>query len=322
MSVTDPRQRAALEQAVQWYTLLQSGAAGPQDHLGWQHWLQQGAANQWAWQQIERLQQRLKGVPVAVAGRTLELAGQAQHNTRRTVLKGVALLLGGSSLGWLGHDQMQNGAWLADYHTTVGQRLPVTLADGGLLMLNTSSAADVRYDAQQRLVHLRRGEVMVTTAGDPAGRPFFVQTAHGRVQALGTRFSVRLLDGQTQVAVFEHQVRITPTHGQPLLLQPGQYSRFSAAGADPAQPLAAEQDAWTQGLLVVNEQRLDTLVAELARYRSGWLRCAPSVAGLRVSGTFPVDDTDKALRAITSVLPVSIERRTRYWVTVSALHAG
>ncbi|MFF7063835.1 FecR domain-containing protein [Pseudomonas sp. NPDC008258] len=319
MSVTDPGQRKALEQAVQWYTLLQSGSAGPQDQLGWQHWLQQGAANQWAWQQIERLQQRLQGVPAAVAGRTLELAGQAQHNTRRSVLKGVALMLGGSSLGWLGVDQLENGAWLADYHTAVGQRLPVVLADGGQLMLNTDSAADVRYDAHQRLVHVRRGEVMVTTAGDPAGRPFFVQTAQGRVQALGTRFSVRLLGGETHVAVFEHQVRITPAHGRPLLLQPGQYCQFTATGATPAEPLPAEQDAWTQGLLVANEQRLDALLAELARYRSGWLRCDPSVARLRVSGTFPVDDTDKALRAIASVLPIGIMRRTRYWVTVSGL---
>ncbi|PRN01836.1 hypothetical protein A0O30_26085 [Pseudomonas sp. LLC-1] len=322
MSVTDPRQRAALEQAVQWYTLLQSGAASPQDHLGWHHWLQQGAANLWAWQQIERLQQRLQSVPAAVAGRTLDLAGQAKHNTRRSVLKGVALMLGGSSLGWLGVDQLENGVWLADHHTAVGQRLPVALADGGQLMLNTDSAADVRYDAQQRLVNLRHGEVMVTTASDPAGRPFFVQTVHGRVQALGTRFSVRLLKRQTQVCVFEHQVRIAPDHGQPLLLQPGQRCRFSAAFADSAQSLDASQDAWTQGLLVANEQLLAELVAELGRYRRGWLRCDPAVAGLRVSGTFPVDDTDKALRAITSVLPIDIVHRTRYWVTVSARHTG
>lgn len=322
MSVTDPRQRAALEQAVQWYTLLQSGAASPQDHLGWQHWLQQGAANLWAWQQIERLQQRLQSVPAAVAGRTLDLAGQAKHNTRRSVLKGVALMLGGSSLGWLGVGQLENGVWLADHHTAVGQRLPVALADGGQLMLNTDSAADVSYDAQQRLVNLRHGEVMVTTASDPAGRPFFVQTVHGRVQALGTRFSVRLLKRQTQVCVFEHQVRIAPDHGQPLLLQPGQRCRFSAAFADSAQSLDASQDAWTQGLLVANEQPLGTLLAELGRYRRGWLRCDPAVAGLRVSGTFPVDDTDKALRAITSVLPIDIVHRTRYWVTISARHTG
>ncbi|ATP50933.1 FecR domain-containing protein [Pseudomonas sp. ITEM 17296] len=322
MTLVDPRQREALEQAVQWYTLLQSGSAGPQDHLGWQHWLQQTAANQWAWQQIEHLQQRLQGIPASVGCRTLDLASQAQLNTRRKVIKGVALLLGGSALGWASYDQVHNGIWLADYRTRVGQRLPVTLADGGQLLLNTDSAADVRYDAQQRLVRLRQGEVMVTTASDPAGRPFFVQTLHGRVQALGTRFAVRVMQGQTQVEVFEHQVRILPSHGQPLLLQPGQFSRFSAAQVAAAKPLAAEQDAWTQGLLVANEQRLGDFIPELARYRSGWLRCDPAVAALRVSGTFPVDDTDKALRAITSVLPVSIERRTRYWVTVSELNTA
>ena len=69
-------------------------------------------------------------------------------------------------------------------------------------------------------------------------------------------------------------------------------------------------------MLVANEQRLDHFLAELGRYRTGWLRCDPAIAGLRISGAFALNDTDQALQALTTSLPVRIEETTRYWVTV------
>ncbi|TBU78332.1 FecR domain-containing protein [Phytopseudomonas daroniae] len=316
MSMIDAQQRAALEQAAHWYTRLQCETAAPADHAAWQAWLHAAPVNHWAWQQAERLQQRLQRVPSDLTGRTLDLAGQARHDSRRSVLKGFALLLGGSAVGWTGYRQANDGPWLADYRSTVGERLPVALADGGQLLLNTDSAVDVRYDARQRLIRLRQGEVMITTAADPQKRPFYVQTPHGQIQALGTRFSVRLEDGRSEVAVYEHQVRITPSQGQPALLEPGQHSGFTSFGVRPAQPLDATQSAWSKGLLVANDQRLDAFLAELSRYRHGWLRCDPAIASLRISGTFRLDDSEQTLRAIASALPVRIEQRTRYWVTV------
>ncbi|MFD2980294.1 iron dicitrate transport regulator FecR, partial [Klebsiella pneumoniae] len=81
-------------------------------------------------------------------------------------------------------------------------------------------------------------------------------------------------------------------------------------------PTTPGQDAWSNGLLVANRQRLDDFLAELGRYRQGWLRCDPAIAGLRISGTFSIDDTDSALRALEASLPVQRLERTRYWVTV------
>ena len=43
------------------------------------------------------------------------------------------------------------------------------------------------------------------------------------------------------------------------------------------------------------------------------------VAALRVTGSFQLDDTDAALALVAHALPVRIERRTRYWVTVVAV---
>ncbi|MFP6848884.1 MAG: FecR domain-containing protein [Pseudomonas sp.] len=316
MSMINAQQHAALEQAAQWYARLQCETAQPSDHAAWQSWLQDAPLNDWAWQQAERLQQRLQHIPSRIAGRTLDLAAKTHYNSRRNVLKGFALLLGGSAIGWTGYRQASDGPWLADYRSEIGQRLPVTLADGGQLLLNTDSALDVRYDARQRLIHLRQGEVMISTASDDANRPFYVQTPQGLIQALGTRFSVKIEDNQTHVAVYEHRVRITPTRGLATLLEPGQQSAFTNLESDITQPLDAAQGAWSKGLIIANNQRLDAFLAELGRYRHGWLRCDPAIAGLRISGTFRLDDSAQTLRAVASALPVRIEQRSRYWITV------
>ena len=42
------------------------------------------------------------------------------------------------------------------------------------------------------------------------------------------------------------------------------------------------------------------------------------VADLRITGSFPLQDTDLALNALLPTLPVKIERHTAWWVTVVA----
>ena len=58
------------------------------------------------------------------------------------------------------------------------------------------------------------------------------------------------------------------------------------------------------------------LLAELSRYRRGRISCAPEVADLRVSGTYHIGDTDRALAFLAQTLPVRVRYWTRYWVTV------
>ena len=61
---------------------------------------------------------------------------------------------------------------------------------------------------------------------------------------------------------------------------------------------------------------LHALIAELNRYRPGRLRCHPAVGQLRVSGAFPLRDTDASLDLLRKTLPVDIGRSSRWWVTV------
>ncbi|MNT94542.1 fec operon regulator FecR [compost metagenome] len=52
----------------------------------------------------------------------------------------------------------------------------------------------------------------------------------------------------------------------------------------------------------------------LARHRVGHLGVDPRVAGLRVTGTLPLADTDQALLALTAAVPVEVVWTTRWWV--------
>ncbi len=61
------------------------------------------------------------------------------------------------------------------------------------------------------------------------------------------------------------------------------------------------------------------VIATLSRYRNGVLRCDPAVAGLRLSGTFPLKNTDAILNVIAQTLPVKIQSITRYWINISPL---
>ena len=98
-------------------------------------------------------------------------------------------------------------------------------------------------------------------------------------------------------------------------------SKYSPASPRAAAPFAPVDDSaalWEQGMLVARDQPLAEVLAELARYRHGLLRCDPEVAGLHVSGALSVADTDQALNALELTLPVRVSRLSRYWVTVSA----
>lgn len=178
---------------------------------------------------------------------------------------------------------------------------------------------DVAYTPEIRLLSLHAGEILVETAADRMVPPraFVVHTAHGHVRALGTRFTVRTDARGTRVAVLRDAVEIAAGPGT-VVVREGQRVRFTVAALGTPDRLDEAETSWTGGALIVSDWRLGDLVAELARYRSGHLGCGAPVAGLRVSGAFPLHDTDRALAALEQSLPVRITRRTRFWVSVEA----
>ena len=129
---------------------------------------------------------------------------------------------------------------------------------------------------------------------------------------------VRQEQAATRLSVTEGTVSIAPLAGTGAVVA-GAGQRFEV-GEYAARALEApdmDAAAWADGLIVTRGMRLADFLAEVSRYRNGRLACSESIADLRLSGVYRLDDTDKLLELLTRTLPVEVHR-TRWWVTVQA----
>lgn len=315
---------AVRDQAIDWFTQAQSGDMSAAQAENLQRWRQADPEHERAWQRLagisRQLQQRSTVLSNPLARNTLSKTRLVEAD-RRQLLK---LLFGAGLLGgaaWQVSDSFWLQSTLADYHTGIGERRHHTLADGTKVWLNTRTLLDVRFSAQERQLILRQGEVDLLTGSDPAGRPLLVYTGEARLQPLGTRFTVRR-DNDTQgtlLAVSNGRVAAQLASGGDTQVVPaGFQTRIDHARIQPLQPASQAENAWVDGFIVAERMRLGDFVEELARYRLGVLRCDPAVADLRLTGSYPLADPARILSMLEQSLPVRVEQRTPWWVTITA----
>lgn len=313
---------AVLEQAAEWYARLRDGKAGHREQAAWQAWLHAAEEHRAAWRYVEDISGSFAVLhdtpePRQTAS-TLCSANDRLHLRRRT-LASIAMLASGSLLGWLGWREALLPAsllaWTADYRTGTGEQRDITLADGTHLWLNTASAVNVDFTGEVRRITLMDGEIHMATARD--ARPFLVDTPHGRLRALGTRFNVRLDGDETRLAVYQGAVEIrTAATGATTVIPAGKQAGFTAEHIHEPKSADLAREAWTQGALVADNIALREVVRELRRYRQGHLGIADEVANLTVYGNFPVQDTDRVLAMLASALPIRIEQRHAWWTSI------
>jgi len=306
--------REVLEQAAEWLALLSSGGATAEDHSRLAHWRAAHPTHENAWLRAQALLGTLEGLPPALARPSL---GRTVSASRRNALKRLVLaaLLAPGAVVLVREAPWQ--PWLAEYRSGTGELREVALRGGGLLTLDTASAANVQVEGQSCRIELVAGRVFVAC---PAGEAITLASAGGELRTWGASFSASLRDRATDVEVFDGRVALHPAQGVAQELAAGKAARLGAAGVEAPRDTAAAAAAaaWRQGMLVAEGMRLDVLLAELSRYRRGWLRCAPEVAALEVAGAFPLLDTDRALALLQASLPVRVRSVGPYWVQVAA----
>ncbi|MFO2466441.1 FecR domain-containing protein [Pseudomonas sp. 15FMM2] len=313
-----------VEQAIQWMITLRFNTADDANAAVFERWLASDPQNACAWERVAAMSDDFSQLPAQLGRRTLD--GARRRIGRRESLKLLGLCAGAAGLTWLGRDYTPLPGLLAEYRTTLGERRWVDLHDGSRIQLNSASAIDTAFDVHRRLVQLRQGEILINTGPDrDTARPFWVQTHNGYLRALGTHFVVReepqgtlLAVRQGRVAVFANDSASHPRQ----ILNPGEAVLFTAGSIRTPVPSGLDPWAWSDGVISAHNMRLDAFLAELGRYRNGLLRCSEAVAGLRVSGTYQLDDTDQVLNLVARTLPVSVTYRSRYWVTVAPRDAA
>lgn len=202
-----------------------------------------------------------------------------------------------------------------EFATARGERRTVRLADGTAITLNTDSAVHVGYVAEQRLVHLLRGQALFEVAKDPH-RPFVVQAGEKQITALGTIFEVRLFESdRMKVTLVEGKVVVDEVADEladnapvmvPSVLAPGD----ALVVADRARPIRLKVDVdrqlrWRDGFVEFADATLAEAATEMNRYSDKQIVIGDRAVGrLRVSGVFRTGNPERFAAIVGELLPV------------------
>lgn len=325
-----PSRRELEEVASTWLARRDAGldAASEREFA---HWLTKDPAHQAAWERVNRAWDAILPAVRSGAGPAMvrELGRRKQRRQRRLAILAVACLavaFGGLTLKFrhsvtpisvVAKATPDNGG----VQVTRPERR--VLEDGTVVELNTGAQIAVTYTQQERKVTLLSGEAHFTVVHNPV-RPFEVDAAGVAVHDVGTQFSVRLKSAVTEVLVTEGEVKVdaptvtsnAPTTA-PVIVTAG--NRLSIRLHEPASALAAvpatPEDtrtwlAWRGPRLVLSDTSLGDAVTALNRENALQISVAdPSLARMRLSGTFRADNAEGFVRLLETGYGVRSERQ-------------
>ncbi|NAT79026.1 iron dicitrate transport regulator FecR [Dickeya dadantii] len=285
-------------------------ACSERERRAWRSWLESDDRHQLAWRQVEQIQARFQ----TPDNRLISSVLSRQGRERRSALKLLVLagLTGtvGYSLPWR--------SYAADYRTGVGERRQLTLAQGVQVWLNTDSALNVRHQNDELVLQLLSGELLLERE-DGENTPLWLETGQGRVMPASVcKLSLRTWEQRSCLAVFggEAYLQLAAGADRRLRLPAGQEVTYSREQWQPPVAVLTFRQSWSSGVLVADNMRLDQLIGEIARYQRLHFQLDDDVAALRISGVFPLQDTERLFNALTKTLPITLSHRFHWWVTI------
>ncbi len=305
------------EEATRWIARLRSDEADGLDKASFSRWLNRSPDHEQAfdaaiadWQTVAALQYS-----------AIAQAGLRRPDTQTTTSwlwhwQGAAIasfaLVAVLTAGYF--QQMSDSAATASQHfaTARGEQRLIKLEDGSEIKLNTDSSIHVEYSEAKRFLILDKGEAFFKVASNRA-RPFVVNVGDGTVTAVGTAFGINRTAGNIEVTVLEGIVSVKEKETQPQikpesrLVKADERLTLDKQGLSEVRSANATQYlAWKDSLLVLENQPLPTALAELNRYLDTPVDAThPSLARLKVSGTFSLQTPESTLAALVTTFNLS-----------------
>jgi transmembrane sensor len=254
-----------------------SGEASESEVRACERWRRESPDNERTYQEFLRAWEMAalhdSHTPIPPPPPTERIIEQAEHRRRHAIPLRPATARRIRPWAWMAAAVMlavAGGARLlrtAPRHVIIaaaGETPTVALADGSIVRLGPGSRLLVS-DADERHVRLD-GTAFFAVATD-SSRPFTVETAAGRAEALGTRFEIRSAADSLRLVVVEGRVRLS-TDGLQVVAHAGEASRIKGR-AGPSTPQAADVWQlldWPQGLLIFQATPLREALREIGGY--------------------------------------------------------
>lgn len=312
--------------AVDWFLRRSAAPLSRADAAAFQAWIEASPENQDAYLAVETFWSGT--AQLETLSRFEEKRRQILKDvdrgrvTRRAGMFSIAALVAGVTgagvYGFMAPKRLVNQS----FRTAVGQQATVTLPDGSVVTLNTDTVVRTRADGERRLVYLDRGQAYFKVAKDRR-HPFVVTAAGRTVTALGTAFDLRVDGGALKVVLIEGKVRVEalaepaakPAVRSPVAMEPAAAPALPVRSTEmePGSQLVALGDgdwrltraniaretSWVHGKIMIDNEPLGDVVAELNRYSTRKIVIAdPHLAEQQISGVYEPGEIEEFAKAL------------------------
>ncbi len=239
------------------------------------------------------------------------------------------------------------------YLTGIGKLNHTLLADGTVMHMNTDSQVEVAFNDNYRNIRIIRGEAHFEVAKNN-DYPLRVYAGDGRIEAVGTAFSVYLADEDVDVLVTEGRVAVAALSKQEATVATANDANSteidSYSGSSPSvlgtldagqQVSLAISDgslqqlrnitqitedemkrrlSWQKGLLTFNGESLEQVVAEVSRFTTVDIEIIDEkLKQLTIGGRFKVGDIEDFFLVLQTNFAIRVERLSYNKVRLSPI---
>ncbi len=319
--IVTPHLRA---EAADWHARVSGDAMSPADWEAFTQWLERGAAEVAAFDDLDALYHvaGLTGVREAPMADVISLAEVRARKRadepdrappRRKWLVGslAAAAAAAAALLVLGVRTRSPDVRPDSYSTAVGQIRELALSDGTHVHLGPASVLAVDLSGASRHAALAQGEAFFDVAHD-ADRPFTIDVADRQVRVLGTAFNVMRETSGVTVEVMRGTVAVgsqqdIADNAAPKLTRGMKLRHQFGSNETTVSKISPDSiAAWRQGRRHYHDAPLDQVVADMARYFSKPVRLESDALGkLPFTGILVMDSADAVAHRLEAFLPVT-----------------
>ena len=317
----------AATEAADWYARLRAENVSEIDAARFRAWIAADSTHRRAFEAIDDFWDDLELIAEspevlrergAIARRRAAATRRKGRARRRLVWAAAAVvLLVIGAVVWTYHERADR------YVTDIGEQRIVTLADGSVITLNTSTEIRLHFKPGRRDVELVSGQANFEVAKD-AARPFIVTAGDRSVRAVGTQFDVFKSADKVTVTLIEGKVAVTRADASPasaprssdtkpdeIVLAAGEQLSYGLKSA-PTAPTNADiprVEAWRARKLDFSDTPLVEAIAEANRYSVVQIVLeAPAFKDARISGRFEAGRNDLFAEGLEGYFHFHVER--------------
>lgn len=197
--------------------------------------------------------------------------------------------------------------------TGIGERRVAMLNDGSRVSLDAATTVDVTMRKSERQLELVKGRAKFDVSHDPL-RPFTVVAGDKLVVALGTSFSVELVDGEVRVILYNGRVEVRDRSDTNPAQKSGQQRQLLTPGAELVDavgskgagkiitPDLSQSLSWEQGMLSFDSEPLASAVDRMNRYSSRQIIIAdPGIGDIPIDGFFEAGNVDAFVEGVVAL---------------------